>query len=165
MFNNSTVNVYGGALLALYNQNMAFSQKAIHCSKNCTVNVFDGLISTIAGNRSDSSLNNKINLYGGTFGNDFLKNANNVAAIWHDPYLGTIKAGKIYGLEGDAALADYKPAGFRKRILIKPLRRIQKYILTVCSHQAISWFRSVMHIKISWWKSSMSLILPSIASP
>lgn len=111
MSNNSTVNVYGGALLALYNQNMAFSQKAIHCSKNCTVNVFDGLISTIAGNRSDSSLNNKINLYGGTFGNDFLKNANNVAAIWHDPFFGTIKAGKIYGIMGDAALADYKPAG------------------------------------------------------
>ena len=121
MSNNSTVNVYGGALLALYNQNMAFSQKAIHCSKNCTVNVFDGLISTIAGNRSDRSLNNKINLYGGTFGNDFLKNANNVAAIWHDPYLGTIKAGKIYGLEGDAALADYKPAGFPESHLDKAL--------------------------------------------
>lgn len=121
MSNNSTVNVYGGALLALYNQNMAFSQKAIHCSKNCTVNVFDGLISTIAGNKSDSSLNNKINLYGGTFGNDFLKNANNVAAIWHDPYLGTIKAGKIYGLEGDAALADYKPAGFPESHLDKAL--------------------------------------------
>lgn len=121
MSNNSTVNVYGGALLALYNQNMAFSQKAIHCSKNCTVNVFDGLISTIAGNRSDSSLNNKINLYGGTFGNDFLKNTNNVAAIWHDPYLGTIKAGKIYGLQGDAALADYKPAGFPESHLDKAL--------------------------------------------
>ena len=121
MSNNSTVNVYGGALLALYNQNMAFSQKAIHCSKNCTVNVFDGLISTITGNRSDRSLNNKINLYGGTFGNDFLKNANNVAAIWHDPYLGTIKAGKIYGLEGDAALADYKPAGYPEANLDKAL--------------------------------------------
>lgn len=121
MSNNSTVNVYGGALLALYNQNMAFSQKAIHCSKNCTVNVFDGLISTIAGNRSDSSLNNKINLYGGTFGNDFLKNANNVAAIWHDPYLGTIKAGKIYGLEGDAALADYRPAGYPEANIDKAL--------------------------------------------
>ncbi len=121
MSNNSTVNVYGGALLALYNQNMAFSQKAIHCSKNCTVNVFGGLISTIAGNKSDSSLNNKINLYGGTFGNDFLKNANNVAAIWHDPYLGTIKAGKIYGLEGDAALADYKPAGFPEANIDKAL--------------------------------------------
>ena len=121
MSNNSTVNVYGGALLALYNQNMAFSQKAIHCSKNCTVNVFDGLISTITGNRSDRSLNNKINLYGGTFGNDFLKNANNVAAIWHDPYLGTIKAGKIYGLEGDAALADYKPAGYPEANMDKAL--------------------------------------------
>lgn len=121
MSNNSTVNVYGGALLALYNQNMAFSQKAIHCSKNCTVNVFDGLISTITGNRSDSRLNNKINLYGGTFGNDFLKNANNVAAIWHDPYLGTIKAGKIYGLEGDAALADYRPAGYPEANIDKAL--------------------------------------------
>ena len=121
MSNNSTVNVYGGALLALYNQNMAFSQKAIRCSKNCTVNVFDGLISTIAGNRSDSRLNNKINLYGGTFGNDFLKNANNVAAIWHDPYLGTIKAGKIYGLEGDAALADYRPAGYPEANIDKAL--------------------------------------------
>ena len=121
MSNNSTVNVYGGALLALYNQNMAFSQKAIHCSKNCTVNVFDGLISTITGNRSDRSLNNKINLYGGTFGNDFLKNANNVAAIWHDPYLGTIKAGKIYGLEGDAALADYRPAGYPEANIDKAL--------------------------------------------
>ena len=121
MSNNSTVNVYGGALLALYNQNMAFSQKAIHCSKNCTVNVFDGLISTITGNRSDSRLNNKINLYGGTFGNDFLKNANNVAAIWHDPYLGTIQAGKIYGLEGDAALADYRPAGYPEANIDKAL--------------------------------------------
>ena len=121
MSNNSTVNVYGGALLALYNQNMAFSQKAIRCSKNCTVNVFDGLISTIAGNRSDSRLNNKINLYGGTFGNDFLKNANDVAAIWHDPYLGTIKAGKIYGLEGDAALADYRPAGYPEANIDKAL--------------------------------------------
>lgn len=121
MSNNSTVNVYGGALLALYNQNMAFSQKAIRCSKNCTVNVFDGLISTIAGNKSDRSLNNKINLYGGTFGNDFLKNANNVAAIWHDPYLGTIKAGKIYGLEGDAALADYRPAGYPEANIDKAL--------------------------------------------
>ena len=121
MSNNSTVNVYGGALLALYNQNMAFSQKAIRCSKNCTVNVFDGLISTIAGNKSDRSLNNKINLYGGTFGNDFLKNANNVAAIWHDPYFGTIKAGKIYGLEGDAALADYRPAGYPEANIDKAL--------------------------------------------
>ena len=121
MHNNSTVNVYGGALLALYNQNMAYSQKAIHCSTNCTVNVYDGLISTIEGNLSDSNQNNKINLYGGVIGNDFLKNANDVAAIWHDPYLGTIKAGKIYGLEGDAALADYKPAGFPESHLDKAL--------------------------------------------
>ncbi|MBQ7258970.1 MAG: InlB B-repeat-containing protein, partial [Paludibacteraceae bacterium] len=41
--------------------------------------------------------------------------------IWHDPYLGTIKAGKIYGLEGDAALADYKPAGYPEANMDKAL--------------------------------------------
>ena len=113
---NATLNVYGGNLLCLYNNNAWSRCRAIYSrgAVGAEVNIYGGLISSICGSSTDAQPG-KINIYGGTIGmEDFLSETYD-AALWHEPFNGTIKGGKIYGLFGGAALAD-DPNGYKKAL-------------------------------------------------
>ena len=112
---NATINVYGGSLLCLYNDKAWSRCKAIKTNPESTVNIYDGLVSTIRGN---TDANNKvtINIYGGTIGMEAFLSESYDAALWHEPFVGTIKGGKMYGLFGGAALADDTQAGYTKAL-------------------------------------------------
>lgn len=114
---NATLNVYGGSLLCLYNEKAWSRCKAIYSrgAVGAEVNIYDGLISSISGSSNDAQPG-KINIYGGTIGmEDFLSETYD-AALWHDPFNGTIKGGKIYSLYGTAALADETQGGYTKAL-------------------------------------------------
>lgn len=105
---NATLNIYGGSLLCLYN-NVAWSRCAAvnvrEGVEGAVVNVYGGLISSIKGSNGDLKPA-QINIYGGIIGTESFLSESYDAALWHDPFNGTIKGGKIYSLFGTAALAD-----------------------------------------------------------
>ncbi len=114
---NATLNIYGGSLLCLYN-NVAWSRCAAvnvrEGVEGAVVNVYGGLISSIKGSNGDLKPA-QINIYGGIIGTESFLSESYDAALWHDPFNGTIKGGKIYGLFGTAALAD-NPYGGKKAL-------------------------------------------------
>lgn len=138
---NATINVYGGSLLCLYN-NVGWSKcRAIYTlGSGVVVNIYDGLISSIRGNNHNDA-NTQINIYGGTIGTEAFLSPSYDAALWHSPFEGTIKGGKIYGLFGTAALADYRPAGYPEANIDKALAENTKvYIdgVLIPSNQLVS---------------------------
>ncbi len=113
---NATLNVYGGSLLCLYNEKAWSRCRAVYSTAvGAEVNIYGGLISSIRASNGDPQPG-KINIYGGTIGMEAFLSETYDAALWHDPFNGTIKGGKIYSLYGTAALADETQGGYTKAL-------------------------------------------------
>ena len=109
MHENTTLNIYGGTLLTTYHNNFSsrcYTVNIPSTTNTSTINIYGGQLSGINQNINNNSKNIRVNLYGGIIGSQ-----DNITyerpALYHNPCIGIIKAGKIYGLYGYAALADY----------------------------------------------------------